>query len=121
MRREAWLAYLLWFFLGSFGAHRIYCGKFISGFLMMGLFWLGVITKLIFIGWFFLGIWGLWWLIDVFLTAEFVNNINSSISYEDSLSYNEKLRNVQTLYELYKNGAISEEEYKTRKEILMNG
>ncbi|WP_080702388.1 NINE protein [Gilliamella apicola] len=27
------VAYLLWFFLGMWGAHRMYCGKWITGFI----------------------------------------------------------------------------------------
>ena len=29
--RSRLIAYLLWFFFGGFGAHRIYCGRYISG------------------------------------------------------------------------------------------
>ncbi|CZE46205.1 NINE protein [Campylobacter geochelonis] len=119
MRRNMLIAYLLWFFLGSFGAHRIYCGKFISGLFMLMLFWVGSATAWFIIGWFFLAIWGIWWLFDVFLTANMVNDINDEYNIEDEISYSNKIKNIEALYELYQKGAISKAEYETRKDILM--
>lgn len=46
------VAYLLWFFLGLWGIHRMYCGKWISGFI-----WL-----------FTFGLFGIGWFLDFFLT-----------------------------------------------------
>ena len=63
MKRNNYIAYALWF-LGAFswiaampiggGLHRIYCGKFISGFAQIALFWLGSFT-VVFSGLFVLG------------------------------------------------------------------
>ena len=36
-KRSTLMAYLLWFFLGLFGVHRFYLGKFGSGFAMLAL------------------------------------------------------------------------------------
>lgn len=121
MKRNIYIAYALWFFGGAIGAglHRIYCGKFISGFAQMGLYWLGIITAVILIGWPILLIWGIWWIIDVFLTGVMVNEINSEVELESNTLNSEKISAINGLYELYQKGAITEEEYNTRKDILM--
>lgn len=53
-------AILLWFFLGGFGAHRFYLGHNASAILMLlcVLFCWLIIPILI---------WGIWWIIDLFL------------------------------------------------------
>jgi|TARA_R100000049_G_scaffold5245_1_gene14566 TM2 domain-containing membrane protein YozV len=55
-------AYILWLFLGSFGAHRFYLGRTTSGLVQLSLLLLGWIP--FFLGWFVLGVW---WLVDAFL------------------------------------------------------
>lgn len=55
-------AYVLWFFLGYFGAHRFYLGNVNSGLIQFALLALGWIPG--FAGWFILAIW---WLIDAFV------------------------------------------------------
>ena len=60
-------AYLLWFFLGLIGAHRFYLGRVGTGILQLLLFGIGWLTMFIIVGFLFLGIVGLWWLIDAFL------------------------------------------------------
>lgn len=52
------VGYLLWFFLGAFGVHRFYTGRWVTG-----LLWL-------FTG----GIIGLGWLFDAFWTLVMVRN-----------------------------------------------
>lgn len=54
------VAYLLWFFLGWAGVHRMYCGRWISGFV-----WL-----------FTWGLFGIGWLVDLFLTSGMVDYAN---------------------------------------------
>ena len=53
MIRNNYIAYGLWFLGGLLGLvglpiggglHRIYCGKFISGFAQIALYWLGAFT-----------------------------------------------------------------------------
>ncbi|MBX4133664.1 NINE protein [Frischella sp. Ac48] len=55
------LAYILWFFLGVLGVHRMYCGKWITGII-----------------WFLTcGLFGIGWLLDVFLTSRMVDYANA--------------------------------------------
>jgi TM2 domain-containing membrane protein YozV len=60
-------AYLLWFFLGSLGAHRFYLGRSLSGAIMLILLVIGGITLVIGIGAILLIVVGIWALIDAFL------------------------------------------------------
>lgn len=67
------VAYLLWFFLGVFGAHRLYFGKYISGVGMFALFWVGFWTVFIIIGLVFLAAFLVWWIVDAFLIRRMVD------------------------------------------------
>lgn len=67
------IAYLLWFFLGGFGAHRFYLGKIGSAVGMLLLFWIGIFTTVLFIGWVLLLAYGIWWLVDAFLISGMVD------------------------------------------------
>ncbi|WP_435165827.1 TM2 domain-containing protein [Falsirhodobacter sp. 1013] len=55
-------AYLLWFFLGTFGVHRFYLGHLKTGLALLALMLLGVVT---------MGVSSLmallWWVVDAFL------------------------------------------------------
>ena len=55
------IAYLLWFFLGIFSAHRFYLGKFGSGIIYLLTLQLG----------------GIGWLVDLFLLGSMVDNSNT--------------------------------------------
>ncbi len=69
MGKSVALAYVLWFFLGYLGIHRMYCGRVASGVGMLFLWVFGWLTMGILIGRAFLLAVGIWWLIDLFLTA----------------------------------------------------
>ena len=71
--RSSSLAYVLWFFLGPFGAHRFYLGRVGSGIGMLVLFWLGAFTAVLVVGWVFLLAYGVWWIVDVFLIPGMVD------------------------------------------------
>ncbi len=60
-------AYLLWFFLGGFGAHRFYLSKPGTAVLMLVLNILGWVTLVVYIGVFLLIVLGIWLLVDAFL------------------------------------------------------
>ena len=128
MKRNNYIAYILWF-VGAFswavglpiggGLHRIYCGKFVSGFAQIGLFWFGNFTLVFLLGLLILPIWGLWILFDLFFVGIWVDDINDEIGQNVSDDYAERLKKVEALYDLFKKGVISEAEFEARKDILM--
>ena len=73
-KKSAGVAYLLWFFLGGFGAHRFYLGQngtAAAQLLLLLLGWLPV-----FIGWFVLG---LWLFVDLFLIPGIAQRCNMEL------------------------------------------
>ncbi|MFD2175088.1 TM2 domain-containing protein [Rhodobacter lacus] len=64
---SALVAYLLWFFLGFFGVHRFYLGRWISGLLMLILFGIGSALTFLLVGYIPLALVGLWWALDALL------------------------------------------------------
>jgi TM2 domain-containing membrane protein YozV len=74
MGKSVALAYVLWFFLGYLGIHRMYCNRVGSGIGMLALTVFGWLTVGILIGHVLLLIVGVWWLIDLFLTAGMATN-----------------------------------------------
>tara|TARA_Y100001951_G_C11083651_1_gene152745 strand:+ start:85 stop:423 length:339 start_codon:yes stop_codon:yes gene_type:complete len=61
-KKSVGAAYILWLFLGSFGAHRFYLGHVTSGAIQLSLLMLGWLP--FFLGWAVLSVW---WLVDAFL------------------------------------------------------
>ena len=61
------VAYILWLFLGGFGAHRFYFKKNGSAITMLVLWLLGSCTLLFYVGDVLLFALGIWWIIDAFL------------------------------------------------------
>ena len=62
------VVYLVWFFLGNIGIHRIITGRVGSGLLMMLLHAFGWLTLwLLGFGFIVWGLVGIWWVIDAFL------------------------------------------------------
>lgn len=70
--REPLIAWLLWFFLGHFGAHRFYMQKPYAG-LMLGLELIGWITSIILIGFIFIFAMFIWWIVDAFNLVQWIN------------------------------------------------
>jgi len=70
------VAYILWWFLGAFGAHRFYMGRTGSAVAMLVIMLLSFPLALVFIG--FLGFMaiGVWWLVDAFLIPGIVREFN---------------------------------------------
>ncbi len=61
------VAYLLWFFLGPWGAHRFYMGRKGSGFGMLGLMIGSIVLTAVAVGLIgFLAVF-VWWVVDAFL------------------------------------------------------
>lgn len=69
---SALVAYLLWFFLGMFGAHRFYLGRWGSGLMMLVLFGIGSALTFVLVGYLPLALVGLWWLIDALLIPSMI-------------------------------------------------
>ncbi len=74
------VAYLLWFFLGGFGAHRFYFGKTGSAIGMLALNIASAVLSVIAIG--LLGYLALfaWWVVDAFLIGKWLKGDDASSS-----------------------------------------
>ena len=73
-KKSTGTAYLLWFFLGSFGAHRFYLGQTgtaIAQLLLLLLGWLPL-----FAGWIVLGVW---LFVDLFIIPGIIQNENMKL------------------------------------------
>ncbi|MFT3689278.1 TM2 domain-containing protein [Paenirhodobacter sp.] len=66
-KKSALVAYLLWFFLGFFGAHRFYLGRWVSGLVMLALFGIGSALAVVLVGYLPLAVVAVWWVIDALL------------------------------------------------------
>ncbi len=74
-KKSTGVAYLLWIFLGGFGAHRFYLGETgtaVAQLLLLLFGWLPL-----FIGWFVLGIW---LLVDLFLIPGIARDKNMRLA-----------------------------------------
>ncbi|MEM1020744.1 MAG: TM2 domain-containing protein [Sphingomonadales bacterium] len=80
-RKSLLITYLLWFFLPMMGIHRMYLGKWISGFMMLALSVIGGALTVIFIGYIPLALAGLWWVLDAVLNYINVENYNEALAY----------------------------------------
>lgn len=74
------VAYLLWWFLGMFGAHRFYLGQIGSAVAMLIITLVSFLLTFIFIGFIGLLAVGIWWIIDAFLVYQIVNQHNMRIA-----------------------------------------
>ena len=72
------IAYLLWFFVGSFGVHRFYLGETTTGAIMLGLWLLGVLSFFV-IGFISLIPLGIWLVVDAFLIPGMVDERTDAI------------------------------------------
>ncbi|HUE78936.1 MAG TPA: TM2 domain-containing protein [Sphingomicrobium sp.] len=83
-RKSTGAAYLLWFFLGGFGAHRFYLGRVGTGVGQLLLLLLGWAP--LFLGWLALGIW---WIVDAFLIPDIIRieNLKAIDQIERGQSY----------------------------------
>ncbi len=74
-KKSTGASYLLWFFLGGFGAHRFYLGRMPTAAGQLALLLLGWIP--LFLGWIALGIW---LLVDAFLIPGMIAEENVKIA-----------------------------------------
>ena len=77
--RNIVLAYLIWFFLGYGGVHRMYLGRWISGLMMLAIFGISMLLTLVFIGYLGLVFITLWWVIDAVLVPGMVRGYNNRL------------------------------------------
>ena len=121
------IAYVLWWFLGSLGIHRMYLGRTGSGVAQLLLLIFGILTWIIGIGILLLSILGIWWLVDSFLTYGMVKEENekrglgaSAIVLSKSNSNNlSSLDQLEKLYDLHKKGVLTKEEYQEKKSKII--
>lgn len=73
-KKSTGVAYLLWFFLGVFGAHRFYLGETGTAVVQLLLLLLG--WMLFFLGWVALGIW---LIVDLFLIPGIIRRKNMEL------------------------------------------
>lgn len=81
-QRSMTTAYLLWFFLGGFGAHRMYMGRMGSGFGMLGLFVGSVIGTLFVVGLLGFAALSVWWIVDAFMIAKWCKSPRGGVQWE---------------------------------------
>lgn len=62
--KSAFIAYVLWFFLGFIGAHRFYLGRVFTGLLQLCLFVAGWVLAAVAVGLILLAVLGVWWIWD---------------------------------------------------------
>lgn len=76
------VAYLLWFFLGGFGAHRFYMGRIGSGLGMLGLTLASAVLSVVAIGLVgYLAVFA-WWVADAFLMNKWLKGSASAVTGE---------------------------------------
>lgn len=73
------IGYLLWFFLGGFGAHRFYLGRTGSAIAMLVIYIVSWILTFVAIGALGLIVIGIWWIVDAFLIPGMVRENNESL------------------------------------------
>lgn len=78
-KRSALIAYILWFFLGYFGAHRFYAGQTGSGVVMLVLFFVSLLLSVVAVGVLGFLVLGLWLFIDIFLIPGMVERYNNAL------------------------------------------
>ncbi|MCP3679857.1 MAG: TM2 domain-containing protein [Gammaproteobacteria bacterium] len=78
MKKNAAVAYILWFILGSLGLHRFYMRKPL-GWLYILLLILGFATAMFGIGFVFFLIVGIWCVVDAFLIYRWVERYNLNL------------------------------------------
>jgi len=77
--RSPIIAYLIWFFLGYGGVHRMYLGRWISGISMLFLLGISTVLTIIGVGYLLFGVVILWWAIDALLIPGMARGYNDRL------------------------------------------
>lgn len=78
-KKSTLLAYLLWFFLGWFGVHRMYLGSWVSGLIMLALNGISAVLVFFLVGYLGYALLALWLFLDLFLIPGMVRRRNDEL------------------------------------------
>lgn len=78
-KKSTVVAYILWFLLGGFGAHRFYLHRHASAVIQLALWVFGWLTLSFLFGLYILFAWFIWWILDLFITAGMVTRYNKAL------------------------------------------
>ncbi len=78
-KKSSGISYLLWFFLGGFGAHRFYLGRTGSAIAMLAIYIVSWILTFVAIGAIGLIVIAIWWIVDAFLIPGMVRKNNEAL------------------------------------------
>ncbi|MEZ5841349.1 MAG: TM2 domain-containing protein [Hyphomicrobiales bacterium] len=78
-KKSVGIAYLLWFFLGPFGAHRFYLGAIGTAVVMLVITILSILFSVVGIGLIGFLIVGIWLLVDAFLIPGIARDKNNAL------------------------------------------
>ena len=78
-KKQLWVAYILWFFLGGVGAHRFYLERNGSAVVMLVLTIIGILLSVVGIGFIVLLVPLIWELIDAVLIPGMVSDYNNRL------------------------------------------
>lgn len=79
--KDQTVAFLLWFFLGAFGADRFYLNQVGAGVGILLLWLFGWLTVILVIGWFMLVGVLVWWIVNACLIPGQVTTINARLAH----------------------------------------
>ena len=74
------VAYLLWFSLGYFGAHRFYLNLYVSGAVLLIITLTSIVLMLVLVGFIIMLIPFFWWIVDLFLISRNIRKYNVALA-----------------------------------------
>jgi len=77
--RSTGVAYLFWFLLGGFAAHRFYLGRIGSAVTFLVIWWIGWLTTVFTLGWVLVTAGAIWLFVDLFLIPQIVREENARL------------------------------------------
>lgn len=80
MKKSVGVAFLFWFFLGGFGAHRFYLKHTGTAIAMLIITVVSIPLTLVIVGFIGLAAVGIWWIVDAFLISGMVEKYNLDLA-----------------------------------------